>query len=137
MRTARRSVLLDSSANRVRRLVGPTAWSALEELLARAVGPGPVCEAVATTRALAADLGLSKDTVARALQTLRQSHLVEVAQDRTSAGTYGPGRYLITVPDGITLPDTATAAASTRLQPTSADSRITRRADSQLELTLD
>lgn len=137
MTTARRPVLLDASAHRVRRRLGPTAWSVLEELLAQSVGPGPRCEAVATTRALAADLGLSKDTVARALHRLRLGHLVEVAQGRTMAGTFGPGCYLITVPDGITLPDITTARASTRLCSTSVDSRASRRAVSQLALTLE
>jgi hypothetical protein len=137
MTTARRSILLDASANGERRRLGPTAWTVLEELLAQSVGAGPRCDAVTTTRALAADLGLSKDTVARALQTLRQCHLVDVAQDRTSAGTFASGHYLITVPDGITLPDATTTAASTRLRATSADSRARRRAVSQLALTLD
>jgi DNA-binding transcriptional ArsR family regulator len=137
MRTALRAVLLDASAHRVRRLVGPTAWSVLEELLARSVGSGPMCEAVTTTRALAAHLGLSKDTVARALTRLRQSRLVEVAQDRTDVGTFGSGRYLITVPAGITLPDFATAPSRPPVRSTSAEGYTSRRAVSQLELTLD
>jgi DNA-binding transcriptional MocR family regulator len=137
MTTPRRSVLLHSSASHVRRLVGPTAWSVLEELLARSFGAGPTCEAVTSTRALAADLGLSKDTVARALQTLRQRHLVEVAQDRTGAGTFASGRYRIVMPDGVSLPDPASAPATTPVHATSANSRTTRRAVSQLELTLD
>lgn len=137
MTTARRAVLLNASVNHVRRRAGPTAWSVFEELLARSVGPGPLCEAATTTRALAADLGLSKGTVARALQTLRQSRLVDVAQDRTSDGTFGPGRYLITVPEGITLPDTVIAPASTAARFTSVDRCTTRYAVAQLALTLD
>lgn len=137
MTNARRAVLLHASANHVRRRVGPTAWSVLEELLARSVGPRSRCEAATTTRALAAELGLSKDTVARALQTLRQRHLVEVAQDRNSGGTFGPGRYLITVPDGITLPDSAMASPATAARSTSVERCATRRTVSQLALTLD
>lgn len=69
---ATNSRLLDiaPSASSVRRQVGPTAWFVFEERAAGSNGAAPNGEVVATTRSLAEPLGLSKDTVARALTKL-------------------------------------------------------------------
>ncbi len=116
--------------------MGPTAWAVLEELLSRSVGVGPLCEATATTRLLAGGLGVSKDTVARALRRLRHAGVVvDVVQDRTTAGEYGAGRYVIAVPVGITLPDPAPTAPSTPSDPTTRPDA--RRVVSQLTFVLD
>lgn len=129
-----RLIVLDARVGDVRRRVGPTAWAVLEELLSRSVGVGPLCEATATTRLLAGGLGVSKDTVARGLRRLRHDGVVvDVLQDRTTAGEYGAGRYVIAVPAGITFSDPATATPSTRSGPATPDAR---RSVSQLELTL-
>ncbi len=62
----------------LRRLLGPTAWMVLEELWLRADASGRVPCGV---RAMGRDLGLDKDTVARALQRLREVGLVDRRAD--------------------------------------------------------
>lgn len=80
-----------------------------EELAAGSTGAGPNGEVIATTRSLAEPLGLSKDTVARALTKLRHAGLIEVnrkaRQDRTSAGASTAGRYRIVLPGSVGLLD--------------------------------
>jgi hypothetical protein len=81
-------------------------------------------------------VGVSKDTVARALRRPRHAGVVvAVVQDRTTAGEYGAGRYVTAVPAGITLPDPATAAPSTRSGP--ATRSDARRVVSQVTFVLD
>lgn len=72
------------------RRVGPTAWVVLETIRHRR-GPGGHC--AVTIRELAADLGLAKNTVHRAVQRLRQAGLVEQHQARSTAGTFTGGHY--------------------------------------------
>jgi DNA-binding transcriptional MocR family regulator len=132
----RRLIVLDARVGDVRRRVGPTAWAILEELLTRSIGAGPLCEATATTRSLAGGLGVSKDTVARALRRLRHAGVVvDVVQHRTTAGAYGAGRYVIAVPAGIILPDPATTAPPTPSGP--ATRPDAQRVASQLTFVLD
>jgi DNA-binding transcriptional ArsR family regulator len=133
-------VVLGDRVGRLRRRLGPTAWAALEELLARSSGTAERCEAVTSTRALAVDLGLSKDTVARALVKLRRAGIVTGLQRRSKSGTFTIGSYLIDVPDCIVLDRPtddgrdATATPPNHPVPTH---RATRPNGSQLALTLD
>lgn len=84
-----------------------------------------------SVRALAARLGLAKDTVARALTRLRRARLVTSIQSRTSAGVFAAGSYLLTLPDSITVQaDSHVTRASTR-------SRSPRPRGSQLALAID
>lgn len=85
----------------------------------------------ATVRPLAAEPGLSKNTVARALTCLSAAAIVVAEEDRAPAGTMVTGRYRIAVPDGIALvqPEAPTAAAP---RP-----RAARSTGSQLALCLD
>ena len=55
----------------------------------------------ASTRTLAAELGLSKDTCARALRTLRSAELITVDATRTELGRFGTIRYRLTAPSRI------------------------------------
>ena len=87
----------------MRRRVGATAWAVLEQLIAHSHGPVERCAAVASVRSLAADLGVSKDTVARALSRLRDAELVTAEQSRASAGPFTTGSYRIDVPSCITV----------------------------------
>ena len=79
-----------------RRALRPTAWVVLEALTEQATPrPGdraPV--AYVSVRALAAELGLSKDTVADALQALRTAGLVSrVDQSKDGTGRFVRGAY--------------------------------------------
>lgn len=59
-----------------RRAIGTTAWSVLEALAGRADTAPPLVEVRCGCRELAEDLGLSKDTTARALRHLARHGLV-------------------------------------------------------------
>jgi DNA-binding transcriptional ArsR family regulator len=131
MTAERRTIVVSPHARELRRRLGPTAWAVLEELLSASHGDAGDCHSTATVRSLAADLGLSKDTVARALARLRAAGIVIAEQDRAPAGTFAAGRYRICVPDAIALvqPEPPTPAAT---RP-----RAARPTGSQLALTLD
>ena len=124
------SVVVGAAASELRRALGPTSWMVLEELLLHSTGPADACAAQVSVRALAASLGLAKDTVGRAIRRLRNAGLVTVAQQRTDAGIFETGNYLIAVPDCITL--TAPTQSS---PPTHA--RADHRQFSQLSLAIE
>ena len=125
-----RSVVVGAAAGELRRALGPTSWVVLEELLLCSTGPADGCVAQVSVRALAASLGLAKDTVGRAIRRLRYAGLVTVAQQRTDAGIFDTGTYLIAVPDCITV---NAPTQSTRLP----RARIERRHFSQLSLAIE
>jgi DNA-binding transcriptional ArsR family regulator len=97
-----RSVTVLPGAVHLRRVVGPTAWVVLETLLQDAE-PTSSDEYLAhrSIRDLAAEIGLAKDTVARAIRALREVGLIKHAQCRTGAGTFDPGRYAISLPNDV------------------------------------
>jgi len=125
------TVVLTMGASGVRRALAPTAWMVLEELLLRSSasidGERVASESV---RALSRSLGLSKDTVARAIRQLRGAGLVTVAQRRTDSGAFESGSYAITLPDGVTL--TLPAPVSPRNR-----ARVGARDLSQLSLAIE
>ena len=131
MTAERRTIVVSPHARELRRRLGPTAWAVLEELLSASQGDARDCHSGATVRSLAADLGLSKDTVARALARLTAAGIVVAGQDRAPAGTFAAGGYRISVPDAIALaqPEPRTPAAT---RP-----RAARPTGSQLALILD
>ena len=88
------------------------------------------CVACVSVRSLAASLGLAKDTVARAIRRLRDSGLVTVAQQRTDAGIFATGTYVVALPEGITLIALAPAALPPR-------ARAGRHDSSQLSLAIE
>jgi DNA-binding IclR family transcriptional regulator len=120
-------------AAHLRRVVGPTAWVVLEALLQNAE-PTSADEYIArrSIRDLAADLGLAKDTVARALRVLRDVGLISHDQHRADAGTFDPGRYAFSLPSGV-------VTAAPLIAPTSsAEPRTTKRATTaQLSLAFE
>ena len=125
-----RPVLVGAAAGELRRALGPTSWVVLEELLLCSTGRADACVAQVSVRALAASLGLSKDTVGRAIRRIRYAGLVTVVQQRTVGGIFETGTYLIAVPDCITV------NAPTRLtRPLRA--RVERRHFSQLSLAIE
>jgi hypothetical protein len=86
-------VVLGAQAPTVRRRIGATAWCALE-LLAQSSDASIERGAAtvdASIRAVAVELGVSKNTAHRALRTLRAAHLVRSVQPRTGSGKSMPG----------------------------------------------
>lgn len=82
-----------ASASVVRRALAPSAWLVLEELARTASDDGM---AVTNVRVLAADLGMSKDTAARAMQGLIAAGLVERTENRdTGTGQFGTVAYRV------------------------------------------
>ena len=114
-----RSVVVGAAASELRRDLGPASWMVLEELLLRSTGPADACVARVSIRALAASLGLAKDTVGRAIRRLRSAGLVTVLQPRTDAGIFDTGTYLIAVPDCIKVnaPTPSTRPRRARVEP--------------------
>ena len=125
-----RSVVVGAAASELRRALGPTSWVVLEEILVRSSGPADACVACVSVRALAGSLGLAKDTVGRAIRRLRYAGLVTVAQQRTVAGVFDTGTYVIAVPDCVSLTAPPLAAPQPRPRPT-------RRDFSQLSLAIE
>src|SRR5207248_4256942 len=74
--TERRIVLADD-ARRLRRLLGATAWAALEDLLTDAASADDELTACSNVRRVAAQVGVSKDTAARAISRLIRAGIVE------------------------------------------------------------
>ncbi len=127
---ATRSIVVAFEASALRRDLGPTSWMVLEELLLRSSGPVDERVARVSVRALAASLGLAKDTVGRAIRRLRDAGLVRVAQQRTVAGVFDTGTYGIAVPDGITLNASTQSSSPPR-------ARVEGRHFSQLSLAIE
>ena len=111
MRTERRFVI-DAASIEIRRRVGPTAWAVFEELALNSRGPRDACTASVSVRSLAARLGMSKDTVARAVSRLRAAGLVSARQARGSTGTFAVGSYHLHLPESVGLDDAAAASAA-------------------------
>ena len=125
-----RSVAFGLAASELRRALGSTSWMVLEELLLCSTGPADGCVASVSVRALATSLGLAKDTAGRAIRRLRCAGLVTVAQQRTVAGIFDTGTYLIAVPDCITLNAPTQSARLPRV-------RVEPRQFSQLSLAIE
>ena len=95
-RTDRNAVVIGPETTEVIRAVGPLAWVVLVHLYG---SPTAASRSVtASTRTLANDLGLSKDTCARALRTLRTAGLIDVDTTRTDHGRFGTIRYRLLAP---------------------------------------
>lgn len=103
MRAERRSIEVSADADALRRKLGPTAWFVFEAMLFDAHGSGHALTAVASARSLAVELGLAKNTVARAIAQLRAAGLIARCQSRSTAGTFIAGSYAITLPSSITV----------------------------------
>ena len=127
---ATRSIVVAFEVSALRRDLGPTSWMMLEELLLRSTGPADACVARVSIRALAASLGLAKDTACRAIRRLRDAGVVTVTQQRTVAGIFDTGTYLIAVPDCITLNAPSQSSPRPRV-------RVDRRHFSQLSLAIE
>ncbi len=107
MSTERRIVLTAGTVE-LRRRLDPTAWVVFEQLLLESTHRGDERRASVSVRSLATQLGLAKDTVARALNRLRRAELIDASQSRTATGVYATGTYTLTIPTSITVDDHTT-----------------------------
>jgi len=103
--TEHRRLVIGHGSAGLRRALGPTGWVVFEQLLACSTGPVDDCRAEVSVRSMAAELGLSKDTVARALCRLRSVGLVAPSQSRATSGVFAGGCYSIAVPAWIDFDD--------------------------------
>jgi hypothetical protein len=92
------------------RQVGPTAWAVLELAVAR--GDGRV--SAVSARRVAAELGVAKDTAARALRALTGAGLLDPMPRRRSGGRFEPGGYRLHVPVDVLAPDADRAETTPR-----------------------
>jgi len=104
----------------LRRRVGPVAWCALECLIERADGRRI---AAASVRAIAADLGVAKNTAHRAIAALTRAGLIEPEQERSADGRFQRGRYVLHLADLLDAPP-APPATRARRRNTSAPSQL-------------
>lgn len=91
-------VLIGRGCRRARRSLDPTAWVVLEELVLAAdtEAAGSTVLAPTSVRALASQLGLSKDTVASALRRLANAGIVRRQDERDAgSGRFGHSRYVV------------------------------------------
>ena len=81
----------------LRRRLGPVAWCVLEDLIEEArVDSQGRRVATSSVRRLAENLGVSKDTTARALRRLTSAQLIAaLPATRSDSGRFGGGAYLI------------------------------------------
>ena len=126
--------MIEVGQHPVRRF-GPTAWVVLQELRDRGVAADGGVVAFASIRDLALQLGLSKNTVQRALGRLTAAGLIEARQRRTTAGTFSSGHYVISA--NATDLTQLTTSSSTHVE--SPRTRVTTRPPSthDEQLTLD
>jgi hypothetical protein len=89
--------------------VGPVAWVVLERMAQQAMADGDDLVVCASVRSLAAELGLAKDTVARAVRRLHCAGLVEFIGER-----FERGAYRLTVPPEVLHVDARAAHRASR-----------------------
>ena len=92
MATAERVVVVGPAADGTRRLLSASAWVVLEEL---ALTADEAAVAIANVRQLGRRLGMSKDTVARAVRRLIGADLVVRVDERDYLGRFAAGSYRI------------------------------------------
>ncbi len=135
----RRPVVVRPAAAHLRRVLDAGSWMLLEELLARSTGDADLSVATASTRDLAASLGVAKDTVGRAVNRLRHHGLLTIEQSRSGYGGFSSTTYRISVPAamfGLTaeLPPVAAPAGCTPAPAKRSVKRTHPADDSQLSL---
>ena len=99
--TSARAIVVEASSSELRRVLGPTPWMVLEEMLRHSKGTVDGRTAQVSVRSLAATLGLAKDTVARAVVRSARTGVVVAVQSRASTGAFKAGTYRIVVPSDV------------------------------------
>ena len=97
------ALVIGAASLELRRALGPSAWLVFEEMLLRSTTQRGERIAHVSVRSLAVALGVAKDTVARALNRLRDAGLVTPAQPKNERGLFEAGSYVIDVPEGLTV----------------------------------
>jgi DNA-binding IclR family transcriptional regulator len=95
------ALVVGSAGAVLRRRLGPTAWVVLEAAVALARDSDGELVFGASARSLALEVGLSKNTVARALNSLRECGLLTFTQTRGNDGEFEAGRYVIALPANV------------------------------------
>ena len=106
-----RPLTLGPAANTMRRDLGPIAWAVLECVAAAAVDHAGVTVSYISVRGVADELGLAKDTVARALRRLADEQLVAHVPARADDGRFGPSHYRLTIPPDVFIREAASPSA--------------------------
>jgi DNA-binding transcriptional MocR family regulator len=104
MTTPRRVVTLGPGAPELRRQLGPTAWSALEVLVASMGADG---DARASVRAVAAEVGVAINTAQRAIARLRHAGIVVPSQNRSVDGHFAAAVYRLEIAADVFIVETA------------------------------
>lgn len=90
--------------------LGPVAWVVLERMAQQSTVDGDDLVVGASSRSLARELGLAKDTVGHGLSRLRRAGLVEFVGER-----FERGAYRLTIPrDVLRVDGSAPATRSSR-----------------------
>ncbi len=89
------------AAPAIRRALGPVAWVVLESLAERSVDRSGAPVSEMSVRGLADEIGLAKDTIARAIQRLQRAGLVSRIDARLTDGRFGHGCYVLDIPDDV------------------------------------
>jgi hypothetical protein len=95
-------LLVDPASRTWRRRLGPLPWAVLEELALQAQPSPHGWDAAVGVRHLGAAVGITKDTAARALASLRSAGLVMPARVHLPKGPSRSG-YRLNLPDGISI----------------------------------
>jgi len=96
-------VIIGAGADEARRVLGPTAWCALEVLATTPLDDGDADAWIvaSSVRTLAGRLGAAVNTAQRALAALRRAGIVEPVQNRRESGRFGPSAYRLNVDPGV------------------------------------
>lgn len=95
-RRAGADLFVAAESRQARRRLGPTAWAVLEDVALDAyLDDHARLVAVTSVRRVALQLGISKDTAARALLRLADAGLVERQSRRDESGTFSASVYVV------------------------------------------
>ena len=98
---ARGQLAMGPAAPALRCALGPVAWVVLESLAERSVHRSGATVSEMSVRGVAAEIGLAKDTVARAIQRLQRAGLVRRIDARLTDGRFGHGCYVLVIPHDL------------------------------------
>jgi hypothetical protein len=114
---------LDAGSRLWRRRLGWLQWAVLEDVALSACPDSDRWTAPVGVRAVAQNLGMTKDTAARALSALQAAGLMTRVNVRLPDGKTRSG-YQLSLPDGVTL-STASPARSIETKGADHDGDIT------------